>query len=219
MSETIWKAEAEAGLVAFIRQYMKLDGRPVKASVRLPDEGLKDEQFPCITVFNLFDVPNENRRQHSRFQPRLVGRDNDRGVALLTRQPIPIDAHYQFDFWSKSNRQINEMTRKWMDKCEGYFNLDCRDVSDNLRSIFCRQAGRLRPGLQGHDQARRVRVFNASIDYRIWLEIYEKDVYTVRTVAEGGVVFRLRADRREEAVDGNDKNKERAQQTQGFFSG
>ena len=191
MSETVWKAEAEAGLVAFVRQYMKLEGRPVNAYVRLPDEGLKEEMFPCVTVFNLFDVPNEHRRWQSRFVPYLVGRDYDAGIAELTKQPMPVDAHYQIDFWSMSNRQINEMTKNWLDMCGGFFNLDCMDVSNNLRSIFCRQASNLRPGMQGHDQARKVRVFNQNIDYRIWLEIFEKNTFTRRLVTE--TVFRLHA--------------------------
>ena len=193
MSETIWKAEAEAGLVAFIQQYVVVGGKPVKASVRLPDEDLKDEQFPCVTVFNLFDAPNERRRQYSRFEPCLVGRDLAKGEAELAKQPAPVDARYQIDFWSRSNRQMNEMTETWMEMCEGYFNLDCLDVSGNLRSIFCRQVGNLRPGLQGHDQARRVRVFNKSVDYRIWLEIFGRDTRKVPLVSESGRVFRLRS--------------------------
>ena len=195
MSETIWKAEAEKGLLMFIQQYMKLEGKPVKAFVRFPDEGLKDEEFPCMTIFNLFDVSNEYRRQFSRFDPYLLSRDIEKGEAELTKQPIPVDTHYQIDFWSKSNRQMNEMTKNWLENCEGYFNLDCMDVSDNLRNIFCRQVGNLRNGSQGqYDQARKIRVFNKSIDYRLWLEIFEKNTYTVRTVAEDGLTFKLYAE-------------------------
>ena len=200
MSETIWKAEAEAGLVAFIKQYMTLEGKPVNAFVRLPDEDLKEEIFPCMSVFNIFDVPNEYRRQRSRFIPHLMHRNYDKGEAIMTKQPLPVDALYQIDFWSFSNRQINEMTNKWMDMCEGYFNLDCEDVSSNLRNIFCRQVSNMRSQSMGHgslrnssygqyDQARRVRVFNSSIDYRVWLEIFEKNTFTRRIVTE--VSFRL----------------------------
>lgn len=189
MSETVWKAEAEAGLVGFIGGFLGIG-----AKVRLPDEDLKTEEFPCATVYWLFDAPNEHRRQYSRFEPYVAGRDLEKGEALLAERPMPVDARYQLDFWSLSNRQLNEIAGKWTARCGGYFNLDCEDASGNVRSIFCRQAGNLRNGSQGHtDRGRKVRVFNAGVDYTVWLEIFERETRAVRTVGAGGPVFRLRA--------------------------
>jgi len=192
--ETIWKAEVEDGLLSFIGQYMtvRVEGvvTPVKAHVREPDETLKHEQFPCMTVYGTFDRENVMRRQYDRFHSLIVNRDKEKFRAVVEKPPHPIDSHYQIDFWSLSNRQMNDMTRKWLDMCLRFFNLDCRDVSDNLRNIFCCQQGDLKKA-DYFDRERKVRVFHSIIDYRIWVEIYERGSYTVPIVKEGGVVFRL----------------------------
>ena len=148
----------------------------VKASVRYPDEDLKVEEFPMITIYGMFDTENIYRRKHSRFIPYVVYKDLE--TATLSNQPQPIDIFYQIDFWSLSNRQINEMTAKWLGMCLRFFNINYKDVS-----IYCSQNSNMRNNVQ-FDQARKIRVFNSNIDYRIWATLFDENTYKVPLVQE-----------------------------------
>ena len=186
-SETIWKAEVEQGLVAMIQglfQFKDINDvlQPVKGYVRDPAEVLKTEIFPCITIYNTFDRENIYRREYER-DMKIVGKDYDTKKVFMEKPPAPYDAFYQVDFWTLSNRQMNDLTLMWLDMCGRFFNLDCKDASDNLRNIYCGQVGHLKKA-DYIQQENNVRVFHSIIDYRIWVEIYERKLYDVPMVTD-----------------------------------
>ena len=128
----MWKPDIELGLIGFIEKYIN-----VKAKVRYPDEKLKVEEFPLITICSLFDRENIYRRVYSPFTPYIINKDPK--TITLSKQPQPIDIFYQIDFWTLSNRQINEITAKWFNTCLRFFNINCNNIF-----IYCGQNSNMR---------------------------------------------------------------------------
>lgn len=88
MSSSVWYEQIDKGLIEFIQSVVVLpnsDGItvPVPVRVRKADEDLKKEDYPMVTIYNLFT----SKRDEVRYYPFdvLRGYDPDTARVLLKR--------------------------------------------------------------------------------------------------------------------------------------
>lgn len=173
-SESVWFEQVDTALINYIKGIVKLPNSngvltPVPVKVRKPDEDFKIEEYPCITLYNLYSV-----RDEVRYYPDtvVVETDPDRHRAILEKSAIPYSLFYQIDFWARNQSQMNDMTRLWL----GYhpdksFNLPVKDLSGNDRNSFVLMTDDLKKSdfLTGTQ-----RTFHSVLTYKVWVEIDER---------------------------------------------
>ena len=173
-SESVWFEQVDTALIEHIKGIVKLpssDGTlvPVPVKVRKPDEDFKIEEYPCITLYNLYSV-----RDEVRYFPDtvVVERDTVNNKLIEEKSAIPYSLFYQIDFWSRKQSQMNDMTRMWLghhpDKS---FNLPVKDLSGNDRDSFVLMTDDLKKSdnLSGTN-----RTFHSMLTYKVWVEIDER---------------------------------------------
>ena len=138
-SESVWFEQVDTALINYIKGIVKFPNSsgvptPVPVKVRKPDEDFKIEEYPCITLYNLYSVRDEERYFPDSV---VVERDLERNRLVEEKSAIPYSLFYQIDFWSRQQSQMNDMTRMWLghhpDRC---FNLPVKDLSGNDRDSF-----------------------------------------------------------------------------------
>lgn len=174
LSESVWFEQVDTALINYIKGIVKLPNSngvlsPVPVKVRKPDEDFKVEEYPCITLYNLYSVRDEVRYFPDKV---IVERDIDNHTVIEERSAIPYSLFYQIDFWSRQQSQMNDMTRMWL----GYhpdksFNLPVKDLSGNDRDCFVLMTDDLRKSDFLTDISR---TFHSSLTYRVWVEIDER---------------------------------------------
>lgn len=173
MSANVWYEEVERGLKEEILNsvlFLDSKGNRVKLPedsvfVRDPEEDLREEQFPCITITPLF-----NRFDSKRYNPNPVIMQVDSSNATVTLQDsaVSFNLFYQIDFWSRYKEDINLMTSTWLQNHFRQFNLSVIDDGGNKRSCNVliqegmRESNLLRNGK---------RLFHCMISYVIWVEL------------------------------------------------
>lgn len=176
MNTTVWYEQIDRGLVDFIQKVVKLKNRegdkiPVPVRIRKPDEDFKKEDYPMITITNLFT----SKRDEIRYFPFKVlrGIDKTTGKGKLERTAVPYSVYYQIDFWSIFQSDINEMLALWEFEVSRDFVLPVIDSGGTARDTFALQMG---DSLFREDKLKgNERVFCSSITYRIWAEIDESN--------------------------------------------
>lgn len=174
VSESVWFEQVDTALINYIKGIVKLPNSngvltPVPVKVRKPDEDFKIEEYPCITLYNLYSL-----RDEVRYYPDtvVVETDLERHRAILEKSAIPYSLFYQIDFWARTQSQMNDMTRMWL----GYhpdksFNLPVKDLSGNDRNSFVLMTDDLKKSdfLTGTQ-----RTFHSVLTYKVWVEIDER---------------------------------------------
>ena len=174
LSESVWFEQVDTALINYIQGIVKLPNAngiltPVPVKVRKPDEDFKVEEYPCITLYNLYSL-----RDEVRYCPDMVAveRDTVNNRIVLEKSAIPYNLYYQLDFWSRLQSEMNDMTRKWLgnhpDRC---FNLPVKDLSGQNRESFVLMTDDLKKSDFLTDTKR---TFHSMITYRVWVEIDEK---------------------------------------------
>ena len=131
-SESVWFEHVDTALINYIKGIVKLPDKsgnliPVPVKVRKPDEDFKIEEYPCITLYNLYSV-----RDEVRYFPDtvVVEKDPINHKLIEEKSAIPYSLFYQIDFWSRLQSQMNDMTRLWLGHHpDRYFNLPVKDLS------------------------------------------------------------------------------------------
>lgn len=173
-SESVWFEQVDTALIDYIKGIVKLPNSngvltPVPVKIRKPDEDFKIEEYPCITLYNLYSV-----RDEVRYFPDTVvtERDPENNRLFEEKSAIPYSLFYQIDFWSRQQSQMNDMTRMWLghhpDKS---FNLPVKDISGNDRDSFVLLTDDLRKSDFLTDTKR---TFHSVLTYRVWVEIDER---------------------------------------------
>lgn len=173
-SESVWFEQVDTALIKHIQESVRLLNAskvltPVPVKVRKPDEDFKIEEYPCITIYNLYSM-----RDEVRYCPDdvVVSRDTTKNTLIKEKPAIPYSLYYQIDFWARKQSQMNDMTRLWLghhpDRC---FNLPVKDISGNDRSCFVLMTDDLKKSdfLSGIQ-----RTFHSMLTYRVWVEIDER---------------------------------------------
>ena len=133
MSESVWFEQVDSALMKLLRTVIQIDGKPVKVVIRKPDEDFNEEDYPVVSLYNLYD-----RFSKSRYSPEpvVVSRDFDSKYAVLEESALPYDLFYQIDFWASLQSDMNSMVKQWKSFAPFWFNLDVLDESGNPRSCF-----------------------------------------------------------------------------------
>lgn len=173
-SESVWFEQVDTALINYIKGIVKLPNSngvltPVPVKIRKPDEDFKIEEYPCITLYNLYSVRDEERYFPDTV---VVERDFDNHKLIEEKSALPYSLFYQIDFWSRQQSQMNDMTRMWLghhpDKC---FNLPVKDLSGNNRDSFVLMTDDLKKSDFLTDTKR---TFHSVLTYKVWVEIDER---------------------------------------------
>lgn len=173
-SESVWFEQVDTALINYIKGIVKLPNSngvltPVPVKIRKPDEDFKIEEYPCITLYNLYSVRDEERYFPDTV---VVERDFDNHRLIEEKSAIPYSLFYQIDFWSRQQSKMNDMTRMWLghhpDKC---FNLPVKDLSGNNRDSFVLMTDDLKKSDFLTDTKR---TFHSVLTYKVWVEIDER---------------------------------------------
>ena len=173
-SESVWFEQVDTALINYIKGIVKLPNSngvltPVPVKVRKPDEDFKIEEYPCITLYNLYSL-----RDEVRYYPDtvVVEKDPDRHRIIEEKSAIPYSLFYQIDFWARSQSQMNDMTRLWLGHHpDRSFNLPVKDLSGNDRSSFVSMTDDLK---KSDFLAGTQRTFHSVLTYKVWVEIDER---------------------------------------------
>lgn len=176
MNTTVWYRQINEGLVSFIQSIITLSDKegnlvPVPVRIRKADEDFKEEDYPMITIYNLFT----SKRDEKRYYPFKVvsSRDAQGKTCKLERPAVPYSLEYQIDFFSTLMSDMDEMLAKWEFEAGRAFNLPVTDSGGTLRYTHALQTGN---SVQKQDRlSDNTRIFNSSITYRIWAELDEED--------------------------------------------
>ena len=97
MSESVWFEQVDSALMKLLRTVIQIDGKPVKVVIRKPDEDFNDEDYPVVSIYNLYD-----RFSKSRYSPEpvVVYKNYDSNFAIVEKSALPYDLFYQIDFWA-----------------------------------------------------------------------------------------------------------------------
>lgn len=174
MSSTVWYEEIDTALIEYIQGVVKLpdsSGNALSVPVRIKkaDEDFKREDYPMVTIYNLFT----SKRDEARYYPFDVMTSFDAGTnkGVLEKTAVPYSLQYQIDFWSVLQSDMNKMLAKWEFYVSRDFNLPVIDSGGTLRYAHCLQKG---DSMKKSDKLNDGnRVFHTAITYRIWAELDE----------------------------------------------
>lgn len=186
MSANVWSEEVERGLKQeILNTVFYLTDTGVKAPltedmvfVRDPEEDLREEQIPCVTITPLY-----NRFDARRYNPNpvIMSRNDEENLLTMQDSAVPFNLFYQIDFWSRYKEDINLMTSTWLRKHFRQFNLKVVDDGGTERSSNVIVNESLRESDLLKNQKR---LFHSIISYVIWVELDDEVGYNVHMVAE-----------------------------------
>lgn len=186
MSANVWSEEVERGLKQEILNtvfYLTDTGIKVPLTedmvfVRDPEEDLREEQIPCVTITPLY-----NRFDARRYNPNpvIMSRNDEENLLTMQDSAVPFNLFYQIDFWSRYKEDINLMTSTWLRKHFRQFNLKVVDDGGTERSSNVIVNESLRESDLLKNQKR---LFHSIISYVIWVELDDEVGYNVHMVAE-----------------------------------
>lgn len=186
MSANVWSEEVERGLKQeILNTVFYLTDTGIKAPltedmvfVRDPEEDLREEQIPCVTITPLY-----NRFDARRYNPNpvIMSRNDEENLLTMQDSAVPFNLFYQIDFWSRYKEDINLMTSTWLRKHFRQFNLKVVDDGGTERSSNAIVNESLRESDLLKNQKR---LFHSIISYVIWVELDDEVGYNVHMVAE-----------------------------------
>lgn len=186
MSANVWSEEVERGLKQeILNTVFYLTDTGIKAPltedmvfVRDPEEDLREEQIPCVTITPLY-----NRFDARRYNPNpvIMSRNDEENLLTMQDSAVPFNLFYQIDFWSRYKVDINLMTSTWLRKHFRQFNLKVVDDGGTERSSNVIVNESLRESDLLKNQKR---LFHSIISYVIWVELDDEVGYNVHMVAE-----------------------------------
>ena len=139
MSANVWYEEVNKGLLEEIKNTVRIknakgDLVPLEDKalvIRKPEEDLKFEVFPCVSIYNTSSKFDPVR--HSP-EPTILGRDDVNKSLTVEDNAVPYDLTYQIDFWARYQTDMDCMTRSWLMKHFRQFNLKVGDDGGKERS-------------------------------------------------------------------------------------
>ena len=167
---SVWKEEVNLALIDYTKKILTYErcGKPFTPHVQMrkPLESIKFEAYPCVTWYNIMDLPNVYRTDNLEHP---VEYNRETGKIKMAYTPTPYDMYYQIDFWGRNWGDIDEMSMVWLQSLPPYsrgiyFNLPVIDSLGNKTSVLCVQKDvlRRRDTLTDGD-----RIFHSTMEYSI----------------------------------------------------
>lgn len=193
MSANVWHEEVCAGLKTEIentvrikdakRQLIPLPKPEKSIVVRKPEEDLKFEVYPCVSIY-LGDSSFDYRRYSTAQHPCIIERLDKTHQLEAEEQAVPFNLALQIDFWAKYQEDMDTMTRTWLKKHFQQFNLDVVDDGGTPRSVNCIARGTL---VKSDLVVNKERLFHSIANYTIWVEIDDETRYNMPMVTQIGI--------------------------------
>lgn len=180
MSESVWFEQVDTALLQFIKSNITVAGDSVDCRVRKPDEDFKKEDYPIVSIYNLYSKRDDFRRCPNDVKVEV---NKDSKTLIMEKPCLPYNLFYQIDFWSMLQSHMNEMLFKWVSATDGgkYFNLPVVDTGGNPRSCFCL----CKDDFKKSDLvSNNSRIFHSFITYRIYVEIDENSQISVPMITD-----------------------------------
>lgn len=175
-SESVWFEQVDTALKAKIQSVVHIGDNPVKVIIRKPDDDFNDEEYPVVSIYNLYDRFSRIRYDP---EPRIVYCETEDNTLIMEKSALPYDLFYQIDFWATLQSDMNSMTKQWKAFADFWFNLSVQDESGNPRSCFVLS----RNDFNKSDLMQNGRrLFHSFGTYRVSVELDEKVQYTVPMV-------------------------------------
>lgn len=186
MSASVWYEEVSAGLIEEIKATVRIRNakgeltplpHPEKSIiVRKPEEDLKFEVFPCVSIY-----VKSHRHDTFRYDPTLIAMEKNPAAhsILAEEQAVPFNLSVQLDFWARYQTDMDTMTREWLFKHFRQFNLDVIDDGGTPRSVNCMSVGDL---VRADLFMGKERLYHSLANYTIWVEIDNETRYNVPMV-------------------------------------
>lgn len=197
MPESIWYEQVNTGLLEELKKTLRIHDRKglliplpqpeVTFCVRKPEEDLKFEVFPCVSIYNLSTryVPT----RHLPLEEDVVlGRDYENSQIVMEKQAVPFDLEYQVEFWSRFQTDMDDMLMSWMTTHYRQFNLPVLTTEGTQRDVNVLQVGDI---VKSDLVLLTKRLFHTIIKYSIWVEIDGGIRYTKPMVAKDGQTIRI----------------------------
>lgn len=169
MSESVWFEQVDTALIKFVKQHITVAGDTVDCRVRKPDEDFKKEDYPIVSLYNVYSKRDDFRRCPNDVK---VSMDDERKVLIMEKPCLPYNLFYQIDFWAMMQSHMNEMLYRWVYATDGGrdFNLPVIDTGGNNRTCYCM----CKEDFKKSDLVTgNTRIFHSFLTYRIYVEIDE----------------------------------------------
>lgn len=180
MSANVWFEEVNNGLVNDIYDTVRqVDVRgnlvPLDKGkqivVRKPEEDLKFEKYPCISIYNRSESFDPLRYDPNQV---VVSRDYKNHQIMVEDPHISFTLSYQIDFWARYQTDMDTITRTWKEKHFRQFNLSVVDDGGNERTVNCMVKGdTVRADLVDGKE----RLFHSIVNLEIWVELDSETRY------------------------------------------
>lgn len=187
---SVWLKEVDKGLKDLITNTIKCYNEnreltTVPVIITHPEkESGKKLTYPCVCISNYnqrIDMQRINRE-------RVVHRDKETGVALVSKHSVPYSLFYQIDIYARYQIDIDEMTRRWLGNIEDHHLLEVVDTEGITRHSEMTQVHGCKV-LDSVEDSKRL--FRRSYSYRISVDLDESTAKEVKLVLEthinGGV--------------------------------
>lgn len=184
MSANVWFEEVNTGLIQELKNTVRVkNSNGVLTAlgdksfvVRKPEEDLKFEVFPCVSIYN-----KDYKFDPQRYDPQLikVGEDKTNKLVTMEEPHIPFNLTYQIDFWSRYQTDMDTMTRTWLTKHFRQFNLSVKDDGNTTRSCNCMMQGSV---IKSDLVDGKERLFHSIVNLKIWVEIDSETRYNMPMV-------------------------------------
>ena len=167
MSSTVWYEQVDTALLSMLSR-ITVNGKSPDVRIKKPDEDFKKEDYPIISIYNVFSKRDDFRKHHN--GPVVVSRDKENNTMIMEEPCLPYNLHYQIDFWALQQSQVNAMTVQWIALTNGGkdFNLDVVDTGGEERSCYCLCTDDFK---KVDVVENNTRIFHSAITYRIYVEI------------------------------------------------
>ena len=192
MSESVWFKQVELGLVEELKKYVKYydeNGakKPInRVMVRKPDEDFlditgkdSDVELPCISIANTMSIPDRERLDSNSNLPVVVAYHGT--TETVEDRAKPYKLYYQIDFWAGYEEDIDTMTLTWLASHPKFFDLAVVDNGGTPRKCYTTQNGIMQ---RSDSVVGSNRLFRATINYCIRVEIDENNRYNVNITKE-----------------------------------
>lgn len=169
MSSTVWVEQVDTALVSYLKSNLTLGSVPLQVIIRKPDEDFKKEDYPIVSIYNLYSKGDDARRFYGSV-PILV--DKVHRTVTMEKACLPYNLFYQIDFWTMQMSHMVSLMSQWVSLTDGGkdFNLPVVDTGGTSRSCYClRKEDFKKSDLIDGDK----RIFHSFITYRIYAEIDE----------------------------------------------
>jgi hypothetical protein len=176
-SESVWFEEIDTALIDYINSVVS-----VPVQVRKPELDFKDEEYPIITIYNLYPRYDIMRKS----EDKVVSKDETNKVHTIEAGAEPFNLAYQIDFWSMLHSDMNDMLQKWLYKHSRDFMLPVKDKSGNQRYSYATRNG---DGITRSDEfTGNKRLYHSTYTYNIRVELDEKSQVTKPMVTEIDII-------------------------------